>query len=307
MGAPRSRGAPGSRGPFGSPGRVIEVDPRLWRLGAGLVAAGGVVHVAPAMSAWRQARTRLAPRLSGVGDPDHIALTFDDGPDRATTPVFLDTLDRLGWKATFFLLGSQVRRAGGLTAEIVARGHEVGVHGDRHTSHLRRPLWWTTADVARAGELIEAETGQWPRWFRPPYGALSSSSLVAARRHRLQTVLWTTWGRDWRPDADARSVTATVEATRRPGATVLLHDSDITSAPGAWRAALGALPLLAERWEAAGLRVGPLADHGVARAFPPLLASPVADAHRFVGPTGPSGGSVATPVHLGGVRGVPPP
>lgn len=240
-------------------------DRRVW-LGA-VVAAGAVVHVAPAVSAWRQMRTRLAPRLSGVGAVDHIALTFDDGPDPATTPAFLDALDRLGWKATFFLLGSQVRTAGGLTAEIVARGHEVGVHGDQHTSHLRRPFWWTTADVGRACDLIAAETGRRPRWFRPPYGAVSSSSLYAAHRHDLQTVLWTTWGRDWRADADARSVAATVEATRRPGATVLLHDSDVTSAPGAWRSALGALPLLAERWEAAGLRVGPLAEHGMAPRY----------------------------------------
>ncbi|MBO0732696.1 MAG: hypothetical protein J2P57_25785, partial [Acidimicrobiaceae bacterium] len=45
--------------------------------------------------------------------------------------------------------------------------------------------------------------------------------------------------------------------------TVLLHDSDITAAPGSWRAALGALPILAEQWAAVGLRVGPLADHGI--------------------------------------------
>jgi peptidoglycan/xylan/chitin deacetylase (PgdA/CDA1 family) len=242
---------------------VTDLDRRLVA-GAALVAAGGLVHVAPAVSAWRQMRTLLAPRLSGVGDRDHIALTFDDGPDPATTPAFLDALDGLGWKATFFLLGQQVRLAGGLTAEIVARGHEVGVHGDRHTSHLRRPFWWTAADVARACDLIAAETGQWPRWFRPPYGAVASSSLFAARRNGVQTVLWTTWGRDWRADADARSVTDTVEATRRPGATVLLHDSDITSAPGAWRSALGALPSLAERWDTAGLRVGPLREHGLA-------------------------------------------
>jgi len=47
-----------------------------------------------------------------------------------------------------------------------------------------------------------------------------------------------------------------------PGATVLLHDSDCTSAPGSWRSALGALPRLAELFAARGLAVGPLAEHG---------------------------------------------
>ncbi|HEX4865224.1 MAG TPA: hypothetical protein VFV02_14230, partial [Acidimicrobiales bacterium] len=79
----------------------------------------------------------------------------------------------------------------------------------------------------------------------------------------LKMVLWTTWGVDWRDDSTSTSVADRVERTFRPGATVLLHDSDITSAPGSWRSALGALPLLAERWEAAGLEVGPLSEHGV--------------------------------------------
>ncbi|MDQ2825445.1 MAG: polysaccharide deacetylase family protein, partial [Actinomycetota bacterium] len=48
-----------------------------------------------------------------------------------------------------------------------------------------------------------------------------------------------------------------------PGATMLLHDSDCTSAPGAWRSALGALDALGEEFATRGLTVGPLAEHGV--------------------------------------------
>jgi peptidoglycan/xylan/chitin deacetylase (PgdA/CDA1 family) len=54
-----------------------------------------------------------------------------------------------------------------------------------------------------------------------------------------------------------------VSATLVPGATVLLHDSDCTSAPQSWKATLGALPVLAEHWHAAGLVVGPLSEHGL--------------------------------------------
>jgi hypothetical protein len=59
-------------------------------------------------------------------------------------------------------------------------------------------------------------------------------------------------------------VAANVARTFHPGATVLLHDSDITSTAGSWRSTVSALPRLAETWEAAGLRVGPLAEHGMA-------------------------------------------
>jgi peptidoglycan/xylan/chitin deacetylase (PgdA/CDA1 family) len=229
-----------------------------------LAAAGGaaaLAHVAPGAVAWRTMRCRLLPVLSGVGRPGHVALTFDDGPDPRSTPAILDALDVTGWKATFFVLGTQVREAPGLLEEILERGHELGVHGDRHVSHLRRPAPWAVADVARARDLIEARTGQQMRWFRPPYGALAASSLVAARRNALQPILWTTWGRDWRAEATPRSVAGDVARTWHPGPTVLLHDSDVTSAPGAWRAAVGALPLLAETWDA--FDVGRLCDHGL--------------------------------------------
>ncbi|MGH9077236.1 MAG: polysaccharide deacetylase family protein [Acidimicrobiales bacterium] len=230
---------------------------------AGLGAGGLVGHGLPAVVAWRQARNRLLPDLAGVGRPGHVALTFDDGPDAASTPHVLAALDELGWRATFFLLGSQVRRHPSLAEEVAAAGHEIGVHGDTHTSHLRRPWTWTTGDVARGAEVVGDVTGTEPRWFRPPYGALSSSSLVAARACRLQTVLWTTWGKDWRADATPARVAATVARTWHPGATVLLHDTDVTSAPGSWRATLGSLHLLAQRWAGAGLEIGTLGDHGI--------------------------------------------
>jgi peptidoglycan-N-acetylglucosamine deacetylase len=231
---------------------------------AGLVATAGVAHLLPGTVAWRSARCRLLPRLSGVGAPGHVALTFDDGPDPIATPPILEALESLGWRATFFCLGSQARRSPGLVRELVARGHEVGVHGDFHTSHLRRPSTWTVPDLQRARDTINDLTGVAPRWFRPPYGAVAASTLVAAHRSGLQLVLWTSWGIDWKPDATGATVAANVLRTLRPGATVLLHDSDILSAPGSWQATLAALPLLAAAWGEAGLTVGPLREHGVA-------------------------------------------
>jgi hypothetical protein len=79
-------------------------------------------------------------------------------------------------------------------------------------------------------------------------------------------VLWTAWGKDWTPEATPESVLAELDCDLGPGVTVLLHDSDCASAPGSWRAALGALPGLAERLTAAGLKAGPLAEHGIATA-----------------------------------------
>ena len=232
----------------------------------GAAGVGVVAHAAPGISTVRVLRQRWLQATAGVGTPGHVALTFDDGPDPASTPAFLDALDALGWRATFFMLGSMVRRAPALAAEVAAAGHEVAVHGDQHRSHLWRSPRDVTTDVARATAAVSEATGRRPVWFRPPYGGLSTASLVAARRLGLTPVLWTAWGRDWRPDATATTVAADIGRQLGPGATVLLHDSDCTSAPGSWRSSLACLPRLADVFAAQGLRPGPLADHGIGGA-----------------------------------------
>jgi peptidoglycan/xylan/chitin deacetylase (PgdA/CDA1 family) len=195
-----------------------------------------------------------------------VALTFDDGPDQLSTPAFLDQLDRLGWQATFFLLGAMVRQAPGLAAELAARGHELAVHGDEHRSHLHRSPAAIRDDVARARDSIAEAAGVTPRWFRPPYGALSAGSLTAAHQLGLRPVLWTTWGRDWRTEATPATVVADIAGGLLPGATVLLHDSDCTSAPESWRSTVGALAPLADLFSSRGLTVGPLGEHGLRAA-----------------------------------------
>lgn len=234
-------------------------------LGLALAGAAGVaaVHALPGLSNIDVLRRRTLPALSGVGSPDHVALTFDDGPDPDSTPAFLEALDRLGWRATFFMLGAMVDKAPSLAAEVAAAGHEIAVHGYSHRSELLRWPHVVSYDLELAVETIASATGCWPVWFRPPYGSLSGAGVVAARRLHLRTVLWTTWGRDWRAEATPATVIDDVARHLAPGATVLLHDSDCTSAPGAWRSALGALDGLHDLFGSHGLTVGPLATHGL--------------------------------------------
>jgi peptidoglycan-N-acetylglucosamine deacetylase len=74
-------------------------------------------------------------------------------------------------------------------------------------------------------------------------------------------VLWTAWGRDWETKATQQPVFDTVNDRLGGGGTVLLHDSDCTSAPDSWRRTLGALPRLLDEIERRKLRVGPLGEH----------------------------------------------
>jgi peptidoglycan/xylan/chitin deacetylase (PgdA/CDA1 family) len=173
----------------------------------------------------------------------------------------LTELDRLGVRSTFFLLGRWVDRAPKLAGEIVAAGHEVALHGYDHRCLLLRGARATAADLSRGRDAITAATGKRVRWYRPPYGVLTTAALATTRRLRLQPVLWTAWGRDWTARASADSVFATVISDLRPGGTILLHDSDATSAAGSWRATLAALPRLVETCQARGLSLGPFGAH----------------------------------------------
>ncbi|MFE9449537.1 polysaccharide deacetylase family protein [Streptomyces sp. NPDC006739] len=219
-------------------------------------------HAAPVVSTFGPLRNRCMPRLSGRGRPGHVALTFDDGPDPLSTPLFLRLLAERQVRATFFLLGREARRSPGLVREIAAAGHEIGIHGWLHRPLLLRGPRATYDDFARARDTVADLTGRRPSLFRPPYGVMSTAAHLAARRLGLTPVLWTSWGEDWTARATAGSVHRTVVSDLDGGGTILLHDSDCTSAPGAWRSALGALPRILDTCEQEGWEVGRLRDHG---------------------------------------------
>jgi peptidoglycan/xylan/chitin deacetylase (PgdA/CDA1 family) len=230
-----------------------------------MLALGGlaVTHAGPGVTALGPVRQRFFPRLSGLGRADHVALTFDDGPDPAWTPAFLEVLAKWQVRATFFMLGSMAAREPGLAAEVAGAGHEVAVHGWAHRYTVLRGPRAVADDLARATDAVAGATGVQPRLYRPPYGVLSAGALAAARRLGLTPVLWTCWGREWTPGSTPRSVFTTLTRHLAGGATVLLHDSDCTSPPGSAAAALGALPLLLEECAIRGLGAGPVAEHGL--------------------------------------------
>ncbi len=242
-------------------------DARPWRSVAIMAAAAAaglaVAHAGPGITGIGPVRMRAFRGLAGQGNPSHVALTFDDGPDPSSTPDFAQVLADRKVRATFFMLGSMVARSPRLAAEIAAAGHEVGVHGWDHRYLPARSPRATRSDLTRAAELIADVTGTRPRLFRPPYGVLSGPALLTARELGLTPVLWGAWGREWAPGATSQSVLQTLLRGLDGGVTVLLHDSGCTSPPGAWQAGLGAVPLLLDECERRGLAVGPIGEHGI--------------------------------------------
>ena len=216
--------------------------------------AAAVGYLLPGLAgAWPALRAPLGVEdrtASGLG----YALTFDDGPHAEGTPAVLEILRREGVRATFFLVGEQVRRNPGLAAEIVAGGHTIGLHCDRHRNLLRLAPTQVRADLHRAGESIQAATGCETELYRPPYGVLNGSALRLAHQSGWRTLLWSNWGRDWEARASAESITSLLTAGVRDGAVLLLHDADDYSAPGSWRRTVAALPRVIETLSERGLQ-----------------------------------------------------
>jgi len=180
-----------------------------------------------------------------------IAITFDDGPHPQGTPAVLRELARADARATFFLVGEQVQRNPALAREIVAAGHGIGLHCQRHRNLLRLTPMQVRADIDRAEAAVGEATGIAPMLYRPPYGVLNSAALRLARARGWRTLLWSHWGRDWEQRATAESIHARVTDGAGEGSVLLLHDADDYSAPGSWRRTVAALPrvlqTLAER------------------------------------------------------------
>ena len=170
------------------------------------------------------------------------ALTFDDGPHPQGTPAVLEILAGADVPATFFLVGEQVRRNPRLAREIAAAGHGIGLHCDRHRNLLRLTPRQVREDIARAQATIEDATERSPALYRPPYGLANAYALRQARARGWRTLLWSHWGRDWKPRATPESIAARVTAGAAAGSVLLLHDADHYSAPGSWRRTAAALP-----------------------------------------------------------------
>lgn len=188
-------------------------------------------------------------------------LTFDDGPDASpgATGEILDALDEAGAKATFFLVGEQILRTPELASEILARGHEIGVHGQRHFRHDRVPAEESAADIEAGYAAVAAASGTTPRFYRPPYGKLSPAGAAACRELGLEVAYWSTWGLDWEPLPSAR-IARRVSRDLDDGAVVLLHDSARYAVrPGAAPTAQ-AIPAIAARASELGLALVTLGD-----------------------------------------------
>jgi peptidoglycan/xylan/chitin deacetylase (PgdA/CDA1 family) len=153
--------------------------------------------------------------------PGKVALTFDDGPSELTLD-YLAMLDRLGVRATFFVVGRMCRAHPELVDEMVARGHELAGHGYTHRRFTKLSDAQLRAELADTQELLPVSSGR--VLVRPPFGAVSLRTMLTCARAGYTTVLWSLDSGDWQhheAEAVARPFTTGSIAS---GEIALLHE-----------------------------------------------------------------------------------
>ena len=145
-------------------------------------------------------------------------LTFDDGPIPEVTPWVLDLFDHYGVKATFFLVGDNVKRNPALLEEIKRRGHSYGNHTMHHLQGRKVTSHRYMRDITEADTLIDSPL------FRPPHGLIRWSQAKAIKNH-YNIVMYDLVTRDYSKRLNADEVFHNVKRYSRNGSIIVFHDS----------------------------------------------------------------------------------
>ena len=170
-------------------------------------------------------RTHDVVTLTSVRTPlAQVALTFDDGPHPTHTPMLLDILARYRVRATFYVIGSLVRRYPEIVHRMVAEGHEIGNHTWRHPTLSQLGDGNVLNEIDRTQQVVWETVGAVPATMRPPYGAFTPrQSRMLHDQRNLPTVIWSVDPQDWRRPG-SNVVADRMVRGAAPGAIILAHD-----------------------------------------------------------------------------------
>lgn len=146
-----------------------------------------------------------------------LYLTFDDGPDPASTPRLLEKLKEHNIPAVFFCTGKAAEQHPDLITRIFEDGHIIGNHGYDHLDGWRTGSTSYSADVERASPLTSDAI------FRPPYGRITPRQAKILKRFKI--VFWDIMAFDFDRSLGISGCLRIIRNHIRPGSIVVLHDS----------------------------------------------------------------------------------
>lgn len=147
-----------------------------------------------------------------------VYLTFDDGPVPEVTPWVLDVLDHYKIKATFFLVGDNVKRNPQLFEEIKKRGHSWGNHTMNHLQGFKVRSHSYLRNIKECDDLIDSSL------FRPPHGLMRWEQAKVIKAH-FNIVMYDLVTRDYSKKLSGERVLKNVKRFVRKGSIIVFHDS----------------------------------------------------------------------------------
>lgn len=156
-------------------------------------------------------------------DPDKpmVALTFDDGPVyNDASDRILDTLEKYGAKATFFMLGKNATEHPDNVKRKYDLGMELGNHTWDHTHYGKKVK---RKDIRKASEAIFELCGEYPTAFRSPGGMTTDKILDECKAESMAAYYWSIDTEDWRT-RNAKSVWKNVVNKAEDGDIILMHE-----------------------------------------------------------------------------------
>ena len=149
-----------------------------------------------------------------------VALTFDDGPNPATTNQALDTLSKYGIKATFFVLGKNVSGNEEILKRMKADGHVIGNHSWSHPVLSKLSLDEAKKQITDTEDALTKVLSSSSKLMRPPYGAITDDIRNGLD---LSFIMWDVDSLDWKNKNEA-SILTEIQREVKNGSIILMHD-----------------------------------------------------------------------------------
>jgi peptidoglycan/xylan/chitin deacetylase (PgdA/CDA1 family) len=147
-----------------------------------------------------------------------VYLTFDDGPIPRVTPWVLDLLDKYNIKATFFMVGDNIRKYHEEFEMVKERGHKLGNHTFNHIKGFEYSMEKYLENAEKANEYLHTDL------FRPPHGHMTPSQYYILRK-KYKIVMWDLVTRDYSKKRNGVQVFENVKKYVRNGSIITFHDS----------------------------------------------------------------------------------
>ena len=152
-------------------------------------------------------------------DERAVYLTFDDGPIPRVTPWVLDVLDKYGIKATFFMVGDNIRKHPDEFRMVVERGHRIGNHTFNHIRGLSYDINSYLENTDKACRMMMNTN-----LFRPPHGYMSPKQYAELKK-RYKIIMWDLVTRDYNRKFTGDQILQKVKKYARNGSIITFHDS----------------------------------------------------------------------------------